>query len=460
MSIQDITSIPNLEDNVIIDMIKNDNIKVVSSYLNINNSYFKKYEPEIGSILENLYYNNINEILDKIKNLKPIEENIIKHLQKQNINPLDKESNRFKLNRIIRQYPIPGIDSKHDNPFKDLRLALILEKYYQNHSRVYETDSESITLSDVLDEITNNSSCDCPSSQKDKRCPDFPSNFQKPVFNPCEYPHVLKLYSHFFDHCYDYRNLHALAGSYYSEMSKKITAPTLVLSALSSIASFVASSEIIKNRWKVVLTLSVGIMTTLTAMIQSFSSAYQFDIKANAHFKAADNYDQLITEIDFEKCYPNDTKFFQNLEKRVLEVKGNCQFLVPSYIKSEYYRSKEKANDRDFITKNIIKPMEHDLREAIIGGNMENYKFSSQAEVIKRELLKLRHMKQLFYDETDKKKCPSDKCCNKKKKYSGVDASEDIDCTGTEYENCFECGTCCLPTCTSVNDSMIKKTTY
>ena len=164
------------------------------------------------------------------------------------------------------------------------------------------------------------------------------------------------------EHCYDYRNLHGLAGSYYNQMSKKFTTPTLILSAFSSISSFIASSEIIIDKWKIVLTLSVGIMTTLTAMIQAFSSAYQFDAKANSHFKAADNYDQLITEIDFEKCYPNDNEFFQNLEKKVLEVKSNCQFMIPQYIKSDYFFRLEDdvAFDQDINVDEIINFMKTD----------------------------------------------------------------------------------------------------
>ena len=147
------------------------------------------------------------------------------------------------------------------------------------------------------------------------KCPTYPPSFPKPVFEPCRYPHLLKLYSHFYEHCYNQRNLHAMAGAHYNEMNKTFVAPTLIISALSSIASFIASSEIIPNNWKIILTLSVGVSTSLNALVQSFSSAYQFDTKSTAHFTASDNYDQLIIEIDFEKSYPNKADFFQTLEK-------------------------------------------------------------------------------------------------------------------------------------------------
>ncbi len=433
----------------------NTNSLELADYLDPKLSYFKQYDLETYEFLTNFHQSN-PKILSKIINneVAKIQDKIIQFFHQQNINNLNNPVNRYKLKRILKQYPIPGISHKIDDPYRDLKLILIIEKFYQTTSRHNEADLDldSISLSEILDEISDiKSSCQaCPEK---KKCPPFPPNFQKPVFNPCEFPHVLKLYTHFYEHCYDYRNLHGLAGAYYNNMSKKFTAPTLVLSAFSSIASFVASSEIIKSEWKVALTLSVGIMTTLTAMIQAFSSAYQFDLKSSSHFKASDNYDQLITEIDFEKSYPSDTDFFQNLEKKVLEVKSNCQFIIPNYIKSQYYRSKEKANERDFINKNVIKPMETDLREAIVGGDMKNYRFSEQGEHIRQELIKLRNLKTLFLEEEELRK----KCCHG----SQGNLTMEYQLAGQGDNNIKKKGSCCCLAscyrCNSLDDKMIKR---
>ena len=427
----------------------------LADYLDPELSYFKQYDLETYQFLTNFHQSNPKMLSNIINNeVAKIQDKIIQFFHQQNISNLNNPVNRYKLKRILKQYPIPGISHKIDDPYRDLKLILIIEKFYQTTSRHNDADLDldSISLSEILDEISDiKSSCQgCP--EKKDKCPTFPPNFQKPVFNPCEYPHVLKLYTHFYEHCYDYRNLHGLAGAYYNNMSKKITAPTLVLSAFSSIASFVASSEIIQSQWKVVLTLSVGIMTTLTAMIQAFSSAYQFDLKSSSHFKASDNYDQLITEIDFEKSYPSDTDFFQNLEKKVLEVKSNCQFIIPNYIKSQYYRSKEKANERDFINKNVIKPMETDLREAIVGGDMKNYRFSEQGEHIRQELIKLRNLKTLFLEEEELRK----KCCHG----SQSNLPHEYQLGGQGDNNIKKRGCCCLASscrCHSLDDKMIKR---
>ena len=111
-------------------------------------------------------------------------------------------------------------------------------------------------------------------------------------------------------------------------MNRRFVIPSLVISALSSIGSFIASSDILDKGWRTGFTLSVGVMTSLNALIQSFSSAYQYDSKCTCHYAAAEQYEQIITEIDFEKSYPNNSEFFQELEKKLLTIKSNCQYLV------------------------------------------------------------------------------------------------------------------------------------
>jgi hypothetical protein len=323
---------------------------------------------------------------------------------------------------------------------------LCVEKFYQTKVLQESSNTTNKSPPDLLKGFENDGNsqdddyCGCTVSKK--KCPEYPPAFQKPVFNPCEYPHVLKLYSHFYEHCYDNRNLHAQAGAYYNQMNKHFVAPTLIISALSSIASFIASSDIITTKWKTVLTLSVGVMTSLNALVQSFSSAYQFDAKANAHFNAADKYDQLITEIDFEKSYPSDTEFFQQLEKKILDVKASCQFLVPNYIKADYYKRRERANERNFIHNKIILPMKRELREAVVSGNLSDYKFANQSEGIKLEIQRIRELEKSLEDaqKTDQKGC-----CEKASDKSGC---------------CKSSSGCCFPTCSNVDESLYEQNTF
>ena len=371
---------------------------IIESYYNPKNSYFNQYDScRMGKTLKNLYENDKLENIINIKT-KCIETKLLDYLSKQNIPSLDTEEGRNKLNIVINNRNLSCLQSKKDNVLKDESIALCVEKFYQNQkakmvNKLIENDNSSQTSSLVPGELVNN--------YKNKKCPSYPPALQEPVFNPCEYPHLLKMYSHFYDHCYDCKNLHSLSGTYYSKLNRRLLFPILIISALSSILSFVASSSLISEYNKTILSIFVGSLTSLNAMIQSFSSAYQFDNKSDRHYRAADNYDQLITEIEFEKAYPNDADFFLNLENKILEVKSNCQYLIPNQIKSEYYNHKEIASDSEFINNKIVRPIRNELKDAIISGNFEEYKYMDQSQLIFNELEKLKSLKSKLTSNVD-----------------------------------------------------------
>jgi len=94
--------------------------------------------------------------------------------------------------------------------------------------------------------------------------------------------------------------------------------------------------------------------------------------------------------------------------------------------------------------------MEHDLKEAIIGGSIDNYKFSDQGEIIRQELVKLRKLKIMFFEEDKLRR----KFCNKKKKTDRDSSYRDI--SKLEEGGCFPC----FGQCNKIDDDMIKNTTY
>ena len=349
-------------------------------------SYFRNYDrTRMGRILEEANVTQLEEIIQL--EVQPMEERLLAFLHSQNIPNLDTDEGRLKLTQLLESNPIEGLDLSPSR----ISVALCIEKFYREQN---ETLDHELTIEE----------CPCPSKEavtassyrtgpSNKTCPSFPPALKEPVFDPCKYPHVLQLYAHFNNRCYDYRNLHGLAGAYYNRMNKKFLFPTVILSALSSITSFIASSEIVKPAYKVSFALGVGIMTSLTAMVQSFSSAYQFDSKAVAHFAAADQYDQILTEIDFEKSYPSTPNFLKELEKKILDTKSNCPYLIPNYIKKSYYNAKEQASETDFVQNKIIVPMRNELREAIASGTLGNYRFTDQATQIRKELDRLRQLR-------------------------------------------------------------------
>lgn len=419
---------------------------LISSYFNLHKSFFLQYDPDhMGSQLSQMTKNPNQMERFIYSDVLPLEKRLLPYLESQQLPCLESNEGRDCLKRILNSFKYNG---RTMDPFKDQATALCIEKYYLLRTNKPKKDGgiTSLLLPDSDGNSQEDESCGCVVHPK--KCPEYPPAFQKPVFNPCEYPHVLKLYSHFYEHCFDNRNLHAQAGAYYNQMNKHFVAPTLIISALSSIASFIASSEIVTSSWKTILSLSVGVMTSLNALVQSFSSAYQFDAKANSHFNAADKYDQLITEIDFEKSYPCDTEFFQQLEKKILDVKSSCQFLVPNYIKADYFRKREKANERNFIHNKIILPMKRELREAVVSGNLSEYKFADQAEDIQREIQRLQELEKNLAAAHKEREGG---CCDSQKK-----AKSNEECNCCVAKGCK----CCFPTCNKPDESLYEQNTF
>lgn len=428
---------------------------IIASYYNRECSYYRNYDrTRMGKTLDSASTDQLESIIHREVVL--LEERLLGYLRSQNIPNLDTEEGRTKLAAILEGEPLEGL------PIDTTRIAVALcvEKFYREQNEkvdqegvdglcltgacpamlaLHPPDKQGVKEGDIQSSHETQPSQETEGGGTSSHytrdimrdtmrgtCPPFPPALREPVFDPCQYPHVLRLYAHFNDLCYDYRNLHGLAGAYYNTMNKRFIFPTVILSALSSITSFVASSEVVAAKDKVRFALGVGIMTSLNAMVQSFSSAYQFDSKAMSHFAAADQYDQLLTEIDFEKSYPSTPNFLKDLEQKILDIKGNCPYLIPNYIKADYYREKEKASESDFIQNKIIRPMRHELREAIASGTLSNYRFREEGELIRVELARLRKLRRDLEGTTP----PTSPCCGRK----GGDS-----CCG----NCGICGTGC-----------------
>ena len=111
--------------------------------------------------------------------------------------------------------------------------------------------------------------------------------------------------------------LHNYSADYFKKQSTGIKVPSIVITGLSSIASFLATSDIMTSEAKTGLTITVGCLTVLSTMMQSFSSAFKFNAKVESHLVAAAQYDTLLTKVKFEQINPNEKQqdFFDNLDK-------------------------------------------------------------------------------------------------------------------------------------------------
>ena len=77
--------------------------------------------------------------------------------------------------------------------------------------------------------------------------------------------------------------------------------------------------------------------------MQSFSSAFKFSTKAEMHRTAAEEYNKLIIRIKFEIADPNEPKFIEEIENKILEIQGNCKYFPPQKICDKYSQKVENS---------------------------------------------------------------------------------------------------------------------
>jgi hypothetical protein len=124
------------------------------------------------------------------------------------------------------------------------------------------------------------------------------------------------------------------ASVYYSSQNSKFVIPGILITGVSSIISFMATSDLLNTGTKSAFSIGVGIFTAGATILQSISSSFGFQSRAEDFQKAADSYDTLITKIEFEINNPNEdfNDFCNNLETAILDIKNNCKYLPPLFV--------------------------------------------------------------------------------------------------------------------------------
>jgi hypothetical protein len=127
---------------------------------------------------------------------------------------------------------------------------------------------------------------------------------------------------------------------------------------LSSIASFMATSDILGDDSKKGFSVGVGILTAGATILQSISSSFGFQSRAEQFQKAADQYDTLLTKIEFELVNPNEdfNEFCNELESNILAIKNDCKYLPPLFIHKlwDNMKNKELSQTQDSETDSFI----------------------------------------------------------------------------------------------------------
>ena len=150
-----------------------------------------------------------------------------------------------------------------------------------------------------------------------------------------------------------------MCAKYYNSLDRYFLVPSILLSSFSGIASFLSSVQSFES-YQTELSVGVGIMASCTTLLQSFSNAFGFSTKTEAHQNATEAFDQIITKIRFQRINPKqdvkDTDFITELENQIVETKQRCKYVVPEWIEEEY-RDNKFNNLKNTLSRNVYKQL-------------------------------------------------------------------------------------------------------
>ena len=140
--------------------------------------------------------------------------------------------------------------------------------------------------------------------------------------------------------------IHTRSSQYYDKMNYYILGPSITITAVSSIASFLSTSDFIDNDTQNAFGVSVGVIASISSVMQAIAGACQFSAKKEGHRAAAEEYNNLIVKTKFEIEMPNEENFADDLEVLILAVQNKCKYFPPQFIVDEYEAKKEKRIKR------------------------------------------------------------------------------------------------------------------
>jgi hypothetical protein len=134
--------------------------------------------------------------------------------------------------------------------------------------------------------------------------------------------------------------IHIRSSQYYDKMNYYIFGPSITITAISGIASFLSTSDFVAPDSKNAFGVAVGIIASISSVMQSIGGACQFSAKKEGHRAAAEEYNNLIVKTKFEIEMPNEENFADDLEQLILGVQNKCNYFPPQFIVEEYEAKK------------------------------------------------------------------------------------------------------------------------
>jgi len=164
------------------------------------------------------------------------------------------------------------------------------------------------------------------------------------------------------------RYTHKKSYKYYRNLSRHLVIPSIIISCLSGIGSFLSTNENFADDTKSYIAVGVGILASFSTAMQSFSTAFSFDQKQEAFQNAANEYDKLVLVIKFESYQHNECRkeFLKDIKKQIQTVQEKCRYIPPEHVINKWGEKVEemkKKEHKDIVIENKEKRKENRREE-------------------------------------------------------------------------------------------------
>ena len=163
-----------------------------------------------------------------------------------------------------------------------------------------------------------------------------------------------KFYKKLYRRLNDLVEVHNASSNYFAQMQKYIFGPSILITCLSGIGSFLSTSSLVEEKSQNAFGIGVGVLTSVSTLLQSLGSAYRFSAKEDAHRIAAEEYNKLGVKLKFEMEMPNEEDFADNLEKQILEIQNKCNYFAPQHIVEKIKKRKLRQTVKQTENVNMI----------------------------------------------------------------------------------------------------------
>ena len=133
--------------------------------------------------------------------------------------------------------------------------------------------------------------------------------------------------------------IHSRSAEFYDKLHNRVMAPSIIITGVGGVASFLSTNSTFSTGTRDAFNVSVGILASISTVLQSLMGAFGFQTKAQSHRSAAEEYHQLYVKVNFELALPNEPDFLSTLEQKMLEITNKCKYFPPQFIVDQYKRS-------------------------------------------------------------------------------------------------------------------------